>query len=103
MLRRVACRLLVLCVLFLGGTAFGEEEPLRTATFHVEGMTCSLCGKAIEKSLGTLEGVRRVEVDRESKRVTVVAGAAVTADRLKEAIETAGGTHLYEAQWIETR
>ncbi len=103
MLRRITCRVLVLCFFFLGGPAFGEEESLRTSAFHVEGMTCFLCGKAIERSLRTLEGVRRVEVDRESKRVTVVAEAAITTERLEEAIESAGGAHAYEAQWIETQ
>jgi copper chaperone CopZ len=62
-------------------------------------MTCGLCEKAIEKSLRALAGVRRIEVDRESKRVSVVAEPAIATDRLEAAIESAGG---FEAQWIQT-
>ena len=61
-----------------------------TQVFAVKGMTCALCGKAIEKSVRGVEGVRDVRVDQETERVTVVTSAELDRAALIEAIESAG-------------
>ncbi len=85
-------------VLLFGGIALAESGPDRTSVFHVEGMTCGLCAKAIHKALGDVEGVRSVEIDRKAERVTVVADAELSGDRLEQTIESAG---RYEAELLQ--
>jgi len=70
----------------------------RTSVFHVEGMTCVLCAKAIEKALRDVEGVRGVSIDRELERVTIVADPTLSTDRLEQTIQSAG---RYEADLLE--
>lgn len=60
-------------------------------TFEVPGISCGHCKTSIESSVGPAEGVRRVDVDVPSKKVTVehdpgVAGVA----QLIELIEGQG-------------
>ncbi|MEE8508647.1 MAG: heavy metal-associated domain-containing protein [Myxococcota bacterium] len=85
-------------VLLGGAAALAQSGTDRTAVFQVEGMTCGLCAKAIEKALRDVEGVRQVDVDRKTERVTVVADTGLTFDRLEQAIESAGS---YEAELLE--
>ncbi len=80
---------LALCLL-VGSPSFGEEEAADTQVFAVEGMTCSLCGKAIEKSLRGVEGVRDVRVDQKAERVTVVTSPEVGTASPVAAIESVG-------------
>lgn len=43
-----------------------------TATFHIEGMTCSMgCAKTIEEKLAEMDGVQNAKVDFEAKTATV--------------------------------
>ena len=95
MLRLIATALL--SATLLAGPGFAGSDMERTSTFRVEGMTCGLCAKAIEKSLTGVQGVRSVEVDQPAERVTVVAAATLGADRLAKAIESAGG---FEAELL---
>ncbi len=74
----------------ISAPSFGEEEAARTRVFAVEGMTCALCGKAIEKSLRGVEGVRDVRVDQKAQRVIVATTPQVGTAPLVTAIESAG-------------
>jgi copper chaperone CopZ len=59
---------------------------VRTPAIHCEG-----CANAIKRSLGKLPGVRTVDVDIESKQVTVqYEDAEVTAAALRERLSLAG-------------
>ena len=89
MTRRLASVALALAVLW-AAPAFPDQGATETQVFAVEGMTCSLCGKAIEKSLRGVEGVREVRVDQEAERVTVVTSPEVGTASLLAAIESAG-------------
>jgi len=43
-----------------------------TASFHIEGMTCSMgCAKTIEEKLTEMDGVQNAKVDFEAKTATV--------------------------------
>lgn len=95
--------ILLLCVLAIvlpiwGSGALATDAADRTIVFHVEGMTCALCGKAIKKTLITVEGVRNVVVDRKAERVTVESAADVKPESLEQAIESSGS---YRAEVIQ--
>lgn len=55
----------------------------------VEGMSCGHCEKAVKDALGELEGISKVEVNLETKKVEVEGENLVDAV-LKESIEEAG-------------
>jgi copper chaperone len=97
MTRRLASVALALAVLW-AAPAFSEQGATETQVFAVEGMTCSLCGKAISKSLREVEGVREVQVDQDAERVTVVTSPEVGTASLLTAIESAGN---YTASLVE--
>lgn len=58
-------------------------------TLLVEGMSCGHCEKAVKGALGELEGVSKVEVNLETKKVEVE-GENLVDSEIKEAIEEAG-------------
>ncbi len=82
--------ILFVALLFVGTSAVADPESDQTRIYKVEGMTCALCPKAIQKSLRQVEGVKDVDVDRAAERVTVTAAPTVEADSLEHAIESAG-------------
>lgn len=63
-----------------------------TVTYTVPAMHCGHCKEAVSEELNAVEGVESVEVDLETKRVTVV-GAELDDAKLRAAIDEAG----YEA------
>ena len=89
---------LALMSLTLAGALGAADLEAKTTAFHVEGMTCGLCGRAISKSVKSLEGVKDVSVDREEKRVEIAAESGVSAEVLEQAIESAGH---FEAELIK--
>ncbi len=87
---RTSVLALFLALLFAGSSVSANPESDQTCVYKVEGMTCALCNKAIQKSLRQVEGVKSVDVDRVTKRVTVTAAPTVEPNSLKHAIESAG-------------
>ncbi len=64
---------------------------MEKVTLNVEGMSCGHCVKAVETSVGALNGVSSVKVDLENKKVDVeFIEADVTVDDIKEAIDDQG-------------
>ena len=63
-----------------------------TITYSVPGMTCDHCKKAVNGELRSVAGVETVEVDLDTKLVTV-SGENLDDRALRAAIEEAG----YEA------
>jgi copper chaperone len=64
---------------------------MEKVTLNVEGMSCGHCVKAVESSVGDLNGVSSVVVDLEGKKVDVeFNGADVTLDKIKETIDDQG-------------
>jgi copper chaperone len=60
-------------------------------TLNVEGMSCGHCVKAVEGSVGALNGVSTVKVDLENKKVDVEFNQdEVTLDVIKETIDDQG-------------
>jgi copper chaperone len=63
-----------------------------TVTYTVPGMHCGHCERAVSEELSAVAGVESVDVDLESKHVTVV-GSELDDATLRAAIDEAG----YEA------
>ncbi len=57
-------------------------------TYRVDGMTCAHCERAVQVSVGAVDGVRSVEVDVEHDEVRVDGDAA--DDAIRAAIIAAG-------------
>lgn len=71
-------------------TKSGEERIMNTKTIVVEGMQCNHCKMMVEKVLGAIEGVEKVEVNLENKTAIIEMSKEVIDSKLKEAIEEAG-------------
>ena len=59
-------------------------------TFAVPGMTCGHCKQAVTTELSKLTGVSTVDVDLDTKAVTVTSGAALAWAQIAEAVDEAG-------------
>ena len=60
-------------------------------TIGVEGMTCGGCEQAVERAVGSLDGVEDVDADHAAARVTVRFDPdAVAPDAIDETIRDAG-------------
>jgi copper chaperone len=68
-----------------------------TATYHVTGMTCQHCVRAVTGELAALGGVSLVEVDLVpggESLVTVASDAPLTEQMVAAALDEAGDYHL---------
>ncbi|RIW38926.1 copper resistance protein CopZ [Bacillus salacetis] len=64
---------------------------MENVTLNVIGMSCGHCVKAIEGSVGELNGVEAVKVDLDSGKVDVSYNTnEVTLDTIKETIDEQG-------------
>ena len=64
---------------------------MEKVTLNVEGMSCGHCVKAVEGSVGALNGVSSVKVDLENKKVDVKFNQTeVSVDKIKETIDDQG-------------
>lgn len=53
-------------------------------------ITCGGCASAIRKALGSVDGVNEVEVNVESKTITVDHASTVNREQIIETLERAG-------------
>jgi copper chaperone len=64
---------------------------METKTIQVEGMSCQHCVNGIQKAVGELKGISKVEVDLPGKKVTVeLDPQMITLDTVKETIADQG-------------
>lgn len=63
---------------------------MSTATYKVNGMTCSHCVSSVTEEVTALPGITDVEVDLESGRLTVSGDAAQDTEAVRAAVEEAG-------------
>jgi periplasmic mercuric ion binding protein len=84
-------------------TATEQKAPTvaakpETASFKIEGMTCSMgCAKTIEKELANMNGVQKATVDFDKKEATVEFDAAVlTPEKLFATVEATGDGTTYK-------
>jgi copper chaperone len=62
---------------------------LPTRTYTVDGMTCGHCRTAVIQEVLQVPGVRAVDVDLDSKQLTV-AGDAFDDEAIRAAVDVAG-------------
>ena len=64
---------------------------MENVTLNVLGMSCGKCVKAVENSVGSVEGVSEVNVNLAEAKVTVAFdNTKVNIDEIKETIEDQG-------------
>lgn len=64
---------------------------MENVTLNVKGMSCGHCVKAVEGSVGALDGVKEVKVDLEAGKVDVAFNnEKVTLAQIKETIDDQG-------------
>jgi copper chaperone CopZ len=71
---------------------YTDNVPVTAVTYTVPGMSCDHCKRAVRSELGEVAGVDAVDVDLETKHVTV-RGQDLDDAALRAAIDEAG----YEA------
>jgi len=59
-------------------------------TYTVTGMTCGHCAASVREEIETIAGVRAVDVDVASGRVTVTSDAPLSAGDVRAAVDEAG-------------
>jgi copper chaperone len=64
-------------------------NDLQQLVLTVPGMTCGHCGAAVKREVGSIAGVAGVDVDLDSKLVTV-RGESLDRDDIVAAIDEAG-------------
>jgi copper chaperone len=75
-----------------------KEELMQTKTYSVPGMHCGHCKAAVMRELEGVSGLQSVEVDLETKLVTI-GGDSLDEVALVETIDEAG----YEADRMPSR
>jgi copper chaperone len=70
-------------------TPYGYKVGM-IGTYTVSGMTCGHCASSVREEIGRLDGVRSVEVDVQSGRVTVTSDRPLAEDEVRGAVTEAG-------------
>ena len=63
---------------------------MTTTVFSVPGMTCGHCKQAVTTEVGKIAGVSDVDVDLDSKKVTVTSSQPLSWSDLVSAVDEAG-------------
>ena len=63
---------------------------MATRVYQVKGMSCDHCKMAVKKAIGGIAGVRDVDVDLATGRVTVTYEGDLDDRQVREAVEDAG-------------
>ena len=75
----------------LAGLAGPLAAAQQTVTLDVPGMSCAACPITVKKALARVDGVRRAEVDYDTRQAVVTYDdARVSVDRIKQATAEAG-------------
>ncbi|MEH0843367.1 copper ion binding protein [Micromonospora sp. CPCC 205711] len=61
-----------------------------TTTYQVQGMTCGHCVNSVSTEVGAIEGVKDVQVDLATGRVTVSSESPLDTDSVRAAVDEAG-------------
>lgn len=60
------------------------------SSYTVSGMTCGHCASAVREELGKIAGVRRIDVDAATGRVTVGSETPLSQQDVRAAVDEAG-------------
>lgn len=61
-----------------------------TAEYTVSGMTCDHCATSVREEISRIPGVRHVDVDLPSGRVSVTSKAPLPTEDVRSAVDEAG-------------
>ncbi len=78
-------------------------EPQEVLEIDVAGMTCAFCAYGVEKNLGKLPGVDKVQISLKAKKARVVMKVGETPDEttIREIIRDAGFTPRESSRYTE--
>ena len=65
-------------------------DPMTTQTYDVVGMTCGHCVSSVRSEIERIPGVRSVDVDLATGKVTVHSDGPIEPDAVLAAIDEAG-------------
>jgi copper chaperone len=68
----------------------GRGVSMSTVTVTVTGMTCGHCASSVRDEVGSIPGVRAVDVDLVSGKLVIDSDRQVETDAIKSAVEEAG-------------
>ncbi len=76
-------------MLFLATTAYADAHVYK---LYVDGLACPFCAYGVEKKVGDLAGVEKVDIEIEEGLVAVTLAAGATLDEAaaKQAVDDAG-------------
>ncbi len=82
-------KIMVVAMLLLSATAMAQ---IKSATLTASGLTCSMCSKAIFKSLSKIAFIKNIDVDVEKSTYTLQfkEGEKIILDDVKKAVTDAG-------------
>ncbi len=82
-------KILLVIALFLSLHGFGQ---IQSAELTASGLTCSMCSKAIYKSLEKIPEIKSIAVDIKKSSYSIIfkEGAIISPDVIKKAVEDAG-------------
>lgn len=82
-------KIMVVALLLLSATAMAQ---IKSATLTASGLTCSMCSKAIFKSLSKVPFIKTIDADVEKSTYTIAfkEGEKVELDEVKKAVQNAG-------------
>jgi copper chaperone len=63
---------------------------MSTVTVTVTGMTCGHCASSVREEVESIPGVTGVEVDLDSRKVTIDSDGPIQADAIRGAVAEAG-------------
>lgn len=61
-----------------------------TTTYQVQGMSCAHCVSSVSTEVGAIPGVRGVDVDLPSGKVTVTSDSPLDTETVRAAVDEAG-------------
>ncbi len=67
-----------------------ENQTNTTTKVTAPDIVCGGCAASIKKALGNVEGVREVDVDVETKAVTVEHAAEISREKIIDTLDRAG-------------
>ena len=90
-MKRIRATVITLAILLAPLAAYAAPNVYQ---LKVDGLACPFCAYGIEKELGTLEGVEKIDVELKKGAVvvTMAEGTVLTESQATEAVQDAGFT-----------